>query len=68
MSYVDAAIDGGQWGTGGHSGTDFESLDTPHQSVQNRFLAAMESIFAKMALAQEVGMGQSGEGPMGMWA
>ena len=43
-------------------------LDTPHQSVQNRFLAAMEPIFAKMTLAQEVGMGQSGEGPMGMRA
>ena len=41
-------------------------LVTFAQSVKNRFLTPTEAIFQKIARGQEVGMGQHGEGVMGM--
>ena len=52
---IDAAIDGGQWGPEGHSGTVLSPLDRPNASGEKRFLVAMEAIFAQFCLSRNCG-------------
>jgi len=66
VTHIETTTGGGQQDLKEHPGTDLSRLDVISHFGQNRFLTDIEAIFPKIASGQEVGMGQHGEGVMGM--